>query len=76
MTRDEARQQLEGTWNFEVSGSHVYVQDQEILAELSLMAAESAGQGKSRQRYGRSVSAGYTSSWSAPHTPAGKQLFN
>ncbi len=76
MTREEARQQLEGTWNFEVFGSRVLVQDQELLAEISRMAAETTDQKRSRQRRHHSEVAGYTSRWSAPQPASGKQLFN
>lgn len=38
MTREEARNQLKGTWNFDVHDDLVLVRDESLLAEIALLA--------------------------------------
>lgn len=75
MTREEARNRLEGTWNFEVNSDLVFVQDADLLAEIALLSGAQPEHDHTTRAHDCQVTP-LRSYWSAAWRSSGEQLFN
>lgn len=75
MTREEARNRLEGTWNFEVDCDLVLVQDADLLAEIALLTGAQPEHDHCTRVHASQITP-LRSSWSAAWSSPGEQLFN